>query len=127
MTPACPKCHTVATFEEHGGVFRILCPACGWHEEGTCSRELYPPVLAQVLVAKADAPVHASALRVVREQLSFAAAQSLESLRSQLTSPDGLWLGNVPKYQINELRSKFSAAGVRLEECACPTVVDTKT
>lgn len=115
MRPACPKCHAVVTFEEHGGLFSIHCSACGWHEEGTCSRELYPPTPAQVLVARADAPVQASALKVLREQLSFAAAQSLETLRNQLTSPDGLWLGNVPLYRIDELRTKFSAAGIRLE------------
>ena len=116
MRPACPSCHTVVAFEEQGGLFSVRCPACGWHEEGTCSRELFPPTPARLFVAKAEGPVSASALKTIREQFVAAAGISLESLRTQLTSSEGFWLGNVPQYRVDELQAQFSASGLRLEE-----------
>jgi hypothetical protein len=116
MRPACPSCHTVVAFEEEGGLFSVRCPACGWHAEGTCSRELFPRTPARVFVAKASVPVLASGLKTIREQFVASAGISLESLRTQLTSPEGFWLGNVPQRRVDELQAKFSAAGLRLEE-----------
>ena len=115
MKPSCPQCHTRVVFAEHGGLFSIKCSACGWHEEGTCSSDLYPVIPTQVLVAKADPPISATALKVIRELLPFAGTQSIEALRNQLTSQDGLWIGNVPQYRIDEILPRFSVVGIRLE------------
>lgn len=100
MKPACPKCHAVVEYLEHGGLVSFRCPVCGWHEEGTVNRPIFPPIeLGTALVAKAVAPISAAALKAVREECKAASAISLETLRQELTSAAGLWLGNLPAYR----------------------------
>ena len=117
MRPSCPKCFTVVTYEEHGGLFSIRCPNCDWKEEGTCNHALLPPVeRGPVLVAKAVAPVSAAALKAIREECKSKKVASLEVLRTKLTSGAGLWLGEIPKFKVAELRARLSSVGILLEE-----------
>ena len=119
MRPGCPKCFTAVAYEEQGGLFSISCPNCGWHVEGTCNRPLFAPSeRGPVLVARAATPVSAAALKTIREECRSEKIVSLVTLRSKLTSEDGLWLGTIPKYRVDDLRAKLSSVGIRLEEPA---------
>ena len=116
MKPACPHCFAVAEYEDHGGLFSIRCPVCGWKVEGTVSYPLGPRAEpGQALVAKSASPVSATALRVIRVECKSAAAATLADLRAALTSESGFWLGYLPQYRADELRAKLSHVGIKLE------------
>lgn len=115
MRPACPKCHAPVAFETHGGLFSIRCGACGWLEEGTCNEPLFSSTHTQFLVAKANAPVSAAALKTIREEHAPARAMSLDDLRTQLSSGNGLWIGYIPQHLEAELVAKLSAVGIKVE------------
>ncbi len=116
MKPACPQCQSLATYEEHGGLFSVLCSACDWHVEGTVNRDLLPRIdPAPYLAARAAEPVSAAALKVVRAELANAKDKTLDDIRSALTTEPGIWVGSIPAFKIDELRSKLAAVGVRLE------------
>jgi hypothetical protein len=59
--------------------------------------------------------VSAAALKVVRAELAAAKDKSFDDIRKMLTTEPGVWIGRIPPYQIDELRARLSAVGVRLE------------
>jgi hypothetical protein len=116
MKPACPQCHSVAIFEEHGGLFSVRCSVCDWHVEGTANRDLLPRIdPAPYLAARAAAPVSAAALKVVRAELENWKGKAFDDIRRALTTEPGIWVGSIPAFKIDELRAKLSAVGVWLE------------
>lgn len=103
-------------YEEHGGLFSVRCSLCQWLVEGTVNRDLLPRIeLGLSLAARAKAPVTTAALKIVRAALVAAKDKSFDDIRKMLTTAPGIWIGNIPAHQIEELRTKLSAAGIWLE------------
>jgi hypothetical protein len=116
MKPACPQCHSVAIYEENGGLFSIRCSVCNWHVEGTSNRDLLPRIdPPPYLAARATAPVSAAALKVVRAELANTKDKTFDDICRALTTEPGIWVGNIPASKIDELRAKLTAVGVWLE------------
>ena len=116
MKPACPKCHATALYEEHGGLFSVRCSVCHWHLDGTVNRDLLPRIdPAPYLAARSDVPVSTAALKIVREVLVAAKNKSFDDIRNTLTTAPGMWVGNIPAHQIEDLRTLLSSVGIWLE------------
>lgn len=67
-----------------------------------------------VMVVKAAPPVSAVALKRVRELFAEARRLPLAGLAAQLSSADGLLVGLVQAYRLQEVETRLSGTGVRL-------------
>src|SRR3954471_17806069 len=105
MKSACPNCERDLLLHEHGGLFELRCESCGWHEEGTVNRALFPPESGSSveLVARSKHPVTAQTLKLLRKVCRAAALLTPAQVLEQLQSEYGLNLGVFPLYRANEV------------------------
>jgi cellobiose-specific phosphotransferase system component IIB len=68
-----------------------------------------------VVSAKAAAPVAAAALKCMRDLFIEAQGLPLSQLAAQLSSADGLLVGMLAVYRMNEVEARLRQTGVRLE------------
>ena len=117
MQETCPVCSSPVRSETLGGLFTRECGACGWHEAGTYSWELFPPISGGTvrLVAHARQPISAVVLKAVRESSRTASALAPADVSSALQAPSGLLLGDFPLYRADQLVNLFAKLGIDLE------------
>ena len=117
MRGSCPQCRGSTEFSDAGGLFEVRCQSCDWSVEGTVSHtwpDMPPSERMPVMAVKVAPPVSAAALKRVRELFAEARRLPLAGLAAQLSSADGLLVGLVRAYCLQEVETRLFGTGVRL-------------
>lgn len=118
MKLVCPECQGALQFNDAGGLFEARCTSCEWKAEGTAScawGEMPRAERMPVMSAKAAAPVAAATLKCMRDLFIEARNLPLTQLAAQLSSAEGLLVGPLAVYRMNEVEARLKPTGVRLE------------
>ena len=118
MKAVCPKCRGALQFNDAGGLFEARCMSCEWKVEGTASSawgEMPRAERMPVMSVKAAAPVAAATLKCMRDLFIEAQGLPLSQLAAQLSSADGLLVGTLAVYRMNEVEARLKPTGVRIE------------